>query len=90
MSGRPAGGLSLWLQIPFGDVAELATLARRRGVAIVPGTSNSPARRFHDHLRLPFVGNPDQMAEGIERLAAAWDEYAAGHRDDRRALGVIV
>ena len=87
---RPAGGLSLWLQIPFGDVAELATLARRRAVAIVPGTANSPTGRFHDHLRLPFVGNPDQVAEGIERLAAAWEEYAAERRDDRRAMGVVV
>ena len=87
---RPAAGLSLWLKIPFGDVAELATLARRRGVAIVPGTANSPTRRFHDHLRLPFVGDPDRVAEGIERLAAAWEEYAAGSRDDRRAVGVIV
>ena len=87
---RPAAGLSLWLKIPFGDVAELATLARRRGVAIVPGTSNSPTRRFHDYLRLPFVGDPDRVAAGIERLAAAWEEYAAGSRDDRRAVGVIV
>ncbi|MGH7726330.1 MAG: PLP-dependent aminotransferase family protein [Candidatus Eiseniibacteriota bacterium] len=86
----PAGGLSLWLRIPFGDVAELATLARRRGVAIVPGTSNSPTRRFQDHLRMPFVGEPDRVAEGIERLAAAWAEYAAERRDDRRAVGVIV
>jgi len=87
---RPAGGLSLWLQIPFGDVAELATLARRRAVAIVPGTSNSPTGRFHDHLRLPFVGNTEQMAEGIERLAAAWEEYGAERRDDRRAMRVVV
>jgi DNA-binding transcriptional MocR family regulator len=75
---RPAAGLSLWLKIPFGDVAELATLARRRGVAIVPGTSNSPTGRFHDHLRLPFIGDPDKVAEGIHRLAAAWQEYASG------------
>ncbi|HKQ58342.1 MAG TPA: PLP-dependent aminotransferase family protein [Candidatus Eisenbacteria bacterium] len=87
---RPAGGLSLWLQIPFGDVAELATLARRRGVAIVPGTSNSPSGRFQDHLRLPFVGDPELVSEGIQRLAAAWEEYAAGRRDDRRAMGVAV
>lgn len=87
---RPRAGLSLWLRIPFGDVAELATLAQRRGVAIVPGSANSPTGRFHDHLRLPFVGDADQMAEGIERLAAAWEEYAAERRDDRRAVGVIV
>jgi DNA-binding transcriptional MocR family regulator len=87
---RPAGGLSLWLRIPFGDVAELATLAGRQGVAIVPGTSNSPTGRFHDHLRLPFVGVPEQVSQGIERLAAAWKEYASGRQDDRRSMGVLV
>jgi DNA-binding transcriptional MocR family regulator len=86
----PAAGLSLWLRIPFGDVAELATLARRKGVAIVSGTSNSPTGRFHDHLRLPFVGDPDRVAEGIGRLGAAWEEYASGRQDDRRSLGVLV
>ncbi len=87
---RPAGGLSLWIRIPLGDVAEFATLARGRGVAIVPGTANSPEGRFHDHLRLPFVSEPAIVAEGIQRLAAAWEEYAAGRRDDRRAMGVLV
>jgi DNA-binding transcriptional MocR family regulator len=87
---RPAAGLSLWLRIPHGDVTELASVARRRGVAIVPGTSNSPTGRFHDHLRLPFVGDPRQMSEGIERLAAAWTEYDSGRQDDRSSVGVLV
>jgi len=87
---RPSGGLSLWLRVPFGDIAELATLARRRGVAIVPGTSNSPTRRFEDHMRMPFVGDPDRVAEGIARLKDAWEEYAAGQREERRAVDVIV
>jgi len=87
---RPAAGLSLWLRIPFGDVAEFATLARRKGVGIVPGTANSPTGRFHDHLRLPFVGEPERVSEGIERLAAAWDEYASGRQDGRRSMGVLV
>jgi hypothetical protein len=59
-------------------------------VAIVPGTANSPEGRFHDHLRLPFVADPPIVAEGIQRLAAAWREYAAGRRDDRRAMDVLV
>ena len=48
------------------------------------------ARPNQDHLRLPFVGNAEQMAEGIERLAAAWEEYGAERRDDRRAMRVVV
>jgi DNA-binding transcriptional MocR family regulator len=87
---RPAAGLSLWLRLPFGDVAEFATLARRKGVGIVPGTANSPTGRFHDHLRLPFVGAPERVSEGIERLAEAWKEYASGRPDGRRSMGVLV
>jgi len=34
------------------------------------------------------AGQPE--AEGIERLAAAWEEYGAERREDRRAMGVVV
>ena len=87
---KPAAGLSLWLRIPFGDVAEFATLARRKGVGIVPGTANSSTGRFQDHLRLPFVGEPERVSEGIERLAAAWQEYSSGRQEGRRSMGVLV
>jgi DNA-binding transcriptional MocR family regulator len=87
---RPAGGLSLWVRIPAGDVAELSELALRRGVAIVPGTVNSPEGRWSDHLRLPFVSSPATMEEGIRRIAEAWAEYAPERRAGRRAVGVLV
>jgi DNA-binding transcriptional MocR family regulator len=87
---RPAGGLSLWIQIPSGSVSDLAPIAARRGVAIVPGTVNSPAGRWADHLRLPFIGEPEQVEEGIKRIAAAWAEYAPDRHARRRAVGVLV
>lgn len=87
---RPAGGLSLWVGIPAGQVAELAPLALRRGVAIVPGTVNSPEGRWADRLRLPFTAEPKTLEEGIRRIGAAWAEYAAGRRARRRAVDVLV
>ncbi len=87
---RPAGGLSVWIRVPAGDVSELSAIALRRGVAIVPGTVNSPEGRWTDHLRLPFVGDPGTMEEGIRRIAAAWTEYAPERRPSRRAVGVLV
>ncbi|HEY6866292.1 MAG TPA: PLP-dependent aminotransferase family protein [Candidatus Eisenbacteria bacterium] len=87
---RPAGGLSLWVAIPAGDVAELARVALRRGVAIVPGTVNSPEGRWSDHLRLPFVGEPAAMEEGVRRIAAAWAEVAPERRAKRQGVGVLV
>ena len=87
---RPAGGLSLWIRLPAGDAAELGTLTLRRGVAIVPGTVNSPEGRWGDHLRLPFVTTPETMTEGIRRLADAWAEYAPERRARRHTVGVLV
>jgi DNA-binding transcriptional MocR family regulator len=87
---RPAGGLSLWVRIPAGDVGELSEAALRRGVAIVPGTVNSPEGRWPDHLRLPFVAAPETMEEGIRRIADAWAEYAPARRSRKRPVDVLV
>ena len=72
---KPDGGLLLWARLPAGDANELAHVARRHGVAIVPGSANSPEHRFADHVRLPFVAEAPAMKEGIARLARAWQEY---------------
>ena len=87
---RPAGGLSLWMRLPAGDASELATVASRRGVAIVPGSVNSPDGRWADHVRLPFASDPETMNDGIQRIAEAWAEYAPERRARRRAVGVLV
>jgi DNA-binding transcriptional MocR family regulator len=87
---RPAGGLSLWIRIPGGDASELAAVALRHGVAIVPGTVHSAEGRWSDHIRLPYVADPATMQEGIRRIAAAWADYAPERRESRRAVGVLV
>ena len=87
---RPAGGLSLWLRLPAGDASELASVALRHSVAIVPGSVNSPEGRWADHVRLPFVADPETMEEGIRRVRAAWTEYAPERRTRRRSVGVLV
>ncbi len=82
---KPEGGLLLWARLPAGDANELAQVARRHGVAIVPGSTNSPEHRFADHVRLPFVAEAAVMEQGITRLARAWQEYqqALGPRGGR-------
>ena len=80
----------MWVRIPSGDASAFAAVALRRGVAIVPGTVNSPEERWADHLRLPFVAERGTMEEGIRRLAAAWAEYAPERSARRRAVGVLV
>src|SRR5262249_50542206 len=72
----PAGGLVVWAELPYGSATDLTAVARDAGVAIVPGPLVSPSGRFDNHVRLPFVAEPDVLEEGIKRLARAWAMYA--------------
>jgi len=85
---RPEGGLTLWVRLPSPVAEELARVALRRGVSIVPGPVHSVSGGCRDHLRLPFVLEPEATAEGIARLVRAWE--ACGQADRDRQLGVIV
>lgn len=72
---RPAGGLSLWAQLPAPQAPALSRIAERHGVATVPGPSFGINGTDHrDRLRLPFVGDRDTIEAGIRRLAAAWHD----------------
>jgi DNA-binding transcriptional MocR family regulator len=83
----PAGGQSLWLRLPGGDAASFTQAALRHGVTVVPGPQLSPDGSFADHIRVQFLQPPEVLEEGIRRLAAVWDDYAA---TGSRELGVIV
>jgi len=72
---KPEGGLLLWARMPSGHAHELARVALRHGVTIVPGSANSPDHRFADYVRLPIVADAATMKEGIVRLARAAQEY---------------
>ncbi|HTO87130.1 MAG TPA: PLP-dependent aminotransferase family protein [Thermoanaerobaculia bacterium] len=86
----PAGGLSLWVRLPRGSADELAAVALRHGVSIVPGPLASPDGGFQDHLRLPFVLDRETMEEGIRRLARAWSACAGTTPRARASLDVLV
>ncbi|CAN5271254.1 MAG: PLP-dependent aminotransferase family protein [Euzebyales bacterium] len=75
---RPEGGYFLWLRLPAGvDAATLGAAAARRDVTFVPGTdffvpTGDGATPGRDAIRLAFsAATPEQIAEGVERLAAA-------------------
>lgn len=72
---EPAGGPSLWLRVPAGEAGELAQVAARHGVLVLPGPIFSVEERWGDRLRLPFALPEPILSIGIERLARAWDEY---------------
>jgi DNA-binding transcriptional MocR family regulator len=86
----PKGGLSLWARLPYGSSTELAKIAQEHRVSIVPGPVMSAIGSFDDHVRLPLGRESHVVATGIERLAAAWDDYRAQMTRSGRRLDVVV
>ena len=77
---RPTGGLSLWVELPDGNADEFSEVARRHGVAVVPGTALSVDEGNRRGLRVVYARPTEAIAEGVRRLAAAWHSYAPrGH-----------
>jgi 2-aminoadipate transaminase len=68
----PQGGYFMWVELPDEvDVAELEPAAKERGVVFVKGT-DFLLEGGHNTLRLAYSGvTPDQIGEGISRLADA-------------------
>jgi len=74
---HPEGGLFLWITLPEGmDSEELFRAALAHNVAFVPGdcffARNGHPEEANRHMRLNFsYGQPEQIREGIRRLAVA-------------------
>jgi len=74
---RPDGGYFLWVRIPGASVDALFDAAAERGVAIVKGT-DFQIDGGEDAFRLAYSGvTPDQIEEGVARLAEAVRALAA-------------
>ena len=68
-TSRPEGGYFLWLELEGVDAGELLRRAEENGVTFVPGTDFGGEPNT---LRLAFsFVSPDEIAEGVSRLAAA-------------------
>lgn len=86
----PKGGLVIWARIPFGSARDLASVAQRRGVAVLAGPVNSVDLSFDNYIRLTVTRPPDVLTEGIRRLAESWADYAPRAEGRRGQLEVIV
>ena len=70
---KPAGGASIWLQVPGGHSATLlAEKAGRMGVDLRPGPTFSSENALDNWLRLAFVSPAEVLVEGVDRLAEIW------------------
>ncbi|WP_189220630.1 MULTISPECIES: aminotransferase-like domain-containing protein [Streptomyces] len=76
---RPEGGYFLWLRLPEPvTAADVVRAARRRDVDVAAGTGFF-LTGGEQYLRLCFAAEPqERMAEGVDRLAAAVEDAAAG------------
>ncbi len=72
---KPAGGLCLWVRLPFGNATSFAQFAARAGVRILPGSAMTVDGSCTEYLRLPFTICPATIEAGIVRLASAWRRY---------------
>jgi DNA-binding transcriptional MocR family regulator len=75
----PEGGYFMWVELPEGtDVHVLVDKAAEHGVTFVKGT-DFLLEGGENTLRLAYSGvNPDEIREGIARLATAYAELDAG------------
>ena len=71
---RPDGGMFVWARLPDGwDAAALLERALDHDVAFVPGFPFFAGPPDTATLRLSFTTHPpDEIAEGLRRLRAAW------------------
>ena len=75
---EPEGGYFLWVDLPRGtDVSRLQHVASERGVTFIKGT-DFVLDGAESSMRLAFSGvTPEEIEEGVGRLAAAYAEVAA-------------
>ncbi len=81
-----AGGVTLWLSMPRGASRPFSEVARRHGVAIVPGSALSAGGASDGFLRVALGNDIAAFRDGVERLARAWVHYGRTPEGDE-ALG---
>jgi DNA-binding transcriptional MocR family regulator len=83
----PLGGLSAWVELDQPLATPLTALAAQFGVQIVSGSRFGTGNTLERFIRIPFALPPDQLADAVARLGAAWRMLA--HVDGRTAPLVV-
>lgn len=68
----PAGGLSLWCELPRPAAAALAVECERRGLVITPGSVFAPEGGLASFVRLPYTRSEVDLLAAVDVLEASW------------------
>ncbi|MBX7432521.1 PLP-dependent aminotransferase family protein [Mycobacterium sp. Y57] len=68
----PAGGLSLWVQLPSGSATRLAVELQRQGVLVAPGPVFTVEGGSDSWLRIPFAKPEDELVAAVRLMAELW------------------
>jgi DNA-binding transcriptional MocR family regulator len=88
---RPAGGLSVWADLPEHNSTHLVAAASEHGLLLTPGPrffTGAPAAG-EAHLRLPYTQSPPVLDDAVQRLAMAYAGRAADGAPDGPRLDLI-
>jgi DNA-binding transcriptional MocR family regulator len=86
----PAGGLTLWCELPRPTATALAAVAERHGVQIAPGPLFAPEGGLDRYVRLPFSQPAARLDEAVDRLAGAWSDLPTAVRSRRKPAPALV
>jgi DNA-binding transcriptional MocR family regulator len=86
----PAGGLSLWAELPAPASNALAATSERVGVRLAAGPRFGVDGAFERFLRLPFTLPPEDLTDAVDRLAQAYVRLRPGQAATRASVGAIV
>ncbi|ODT88971.1 PLP-dependent aminotransferase family protein [Phenylobacterium sp. SCN 70-31] len=87
---RPAGGLSLWAELPAPVSNALAATSERFGVRLAAGPRFGVDGAFERFVRLPYTLPPKDLAEAARRLAQAYARLRPTPGQPRLTAGAVI
>jgi DNA-binding transcriptional MocR family regulator len=87
---RPAGGLSLWVELPAPVSNALAATSERFGVRLAAGPRFGVDGAFERFVRLPFTLPPEDLMEAARRLAETYARLRPAPASARASSAAVV
>ena len=85
----PAGGLSVWCELPQPRSSAVCDAAAGLGVRLAPGSAFGVEGGLESFLRIPFALAPDVLTDAVGRIARAWELAEQGHSPQRPRVSLI-